>query len=300
MDIITHAASGLVIASPFIERHPFSACLFVFGTCVPDLDVFSRIFGKRAFIFNHQTFTHSISAIFAFPILCWFLLSIYEINEIWASVFFGIGILLHIIMDYTNTYGVAWFAPFSWKRYKLNWIFFIDFVVLAITIIFAIFVAYSIMLSETVSVNIIYVYIGLLIGYWIIMLFFHRQAWKIAPVDTLSLIPSAILPGIYYGYTVSKDVATTFKLNIFNRLQLNKSIVPIFDIQYQAVLNKSSHYLSMRNITDGYHAVEVIREMEIDHIIFRDLCTRNFGGKFGTLELWVDIEGNIIKEVFHV
>ena len=39
--------------------------------------------------------------------------------------------MAHSLLDLTNTYGVAWFMPFSNRRFCLEWVFFIDAVVLA-------------------------------------------------------------------------------------------------------------------------------------------------------------------------
>jgi membrane-bound metal-dependent hydrolase YbcI (DUF457 family) len=55
MDIVTHAVIGLVMAAPCLDNLPLAVGL-VIGSVMPDLDVLSRLFGKRAMILCHQGF----------------------------------------------------------------------------------------------------------------------------------------------------------------------------------------------------------------------------------------------------
>ena len=48
MDIVTHGMMGIVLASPFAASEPAAAGAFMLGSVFPDLDAFSRVFGKRA------------------------------------------------------------------------------------------------------------------------------------------------------------------------------------------------------------------------------------------------------------
>ena len=50
MDVVTHAMSGFVLASPFVATQPAAASTFMLASVAPDLDVLSRLFGKRAFL----------------------------------------------------------------------------------------------------------------------------------------------------------------------------------------------------------------------------------------------------------
>jgi len=57
VDIVTHAMMGLVAASPFAGERPEAAAAFAAGSVLPDLDALSRVFGKRAFLACHQTWS---------------------------------------------------------------------------------------------------------------------------------------------------------------------------------------------------------------------------------------------------
>ena len=63
VDIVTHAMMGVVVASPALTHHPIAAGCFMFGSVLPDLDALSRVFGKRAFLKSHQTYSHALPVI---------------------------------------------------------------------------------------------------------------------------------------------------------------------------------------------------------------------------------------------
>ena len=71
MDVVTHGMIGLVVASPLASTHPEASAAFMFGSVLPDLDAASRIFGKRAFLHAHQTYTHSTPIILAVGAAFW-------------------------------------------------------------------------------------------------------------------------------------------------------------------------------------------------------------------------------------
>ncbi len=126
MDIVTHAMIGMATSAGIMPTHPELACGLVLGNVAPDLDAFSRLGGKHAFLRFHQTYTHSLAAI-ALPILIGAWLWVIG-SEIWSLLAFGlaIGMFMHVALDLTNSYGVRCLWPFTSKRFALDWIFFID------------------------------------------------------------------------------------------------------------------------------------------------------------------------------
>ena len=60
MDIITHAGIGLIAAAPMLNSRPELALGLVAGSVLPNLDALVRVFGKRAFLRSHQTWSHAI------------------------------------------------------------------------------------------------------------------------------------------------------------------------------------------------------------------------------------------------
>ena len=117
MDIVTHAMMGTIVASPFLQSHPEAAAAFMFGSVVPDLDAFSRVFGRRAFLKVHQTYSHAFPVIVAVGLAAWGLREATDVFAPWAPLAFSLGMAFHATLDWTNTYGITLFAPFTTKRF---------------------------------------------------------------------------------------------------------------------------------------------------------------------------------------
>ena len=90
MDIVTHALIGLASSAGLMHTHPALACGLVFGNVAPDLDAFSRLGGKHAFLRFHQTYTHSLAAMLL-PFLLAVGLSVVE-SQVLAESALGFGI----------------------------------------------------------------------------------------------------------------------------------------------------------------------------------------------------------------
>ncbi len=131
MDIVTHAMMGTIAASPFLESHPEAATAFVFGSVLPDLDVLSRLFGRRAFLRYHQTTSHALPVIAAIGLVGCVGLWLWGSAYPYAALALALGMAFHSLLDWTNTYGITLLAPFTRRRFCREWVFFIDGVVLA-------------------------------------------------------------------------------------------------------------------------------------------------------------------------
>ncbi|MCZ6793580.1 MAG: metal-dependent hydrolase [Planctomycetota bacterium] len=118
MDIVTHTLAGAVVASPLLGSAPLTATCIVFGSVLPDLDSLSRCFGKVAVLRWHQTYSHSLAAVAVVTALAWPALGTLGAAEPMAPpLALGGAVLVHILLDVSNTYGVALLAPFSRRRY---------------------------------------------------------------------------------------------------------------------------------------------------------------------------------------
>ncbi len=134
MDVVTHGMVGLVLASPIAPTHPEAAAGFMLGSVLPDLDAASRVFGKRAFLHAHQTYTHATPVILVIGAAAWASLAAAGIDAPYAPLALVMGMLLHSWMDVTNTYGITVLAPFSHRRWSVDWVFFIDAFVIAASV----------------------------------------------------------------------------------------------------------------------------------------------------------------------
>src|SRR5262245_6558974 len=120
MDIITHAGIGLVAAAPFLVDRPELAVGIVAGSVLPDLDALCRLVDKKSFLRAHQTWSHALPVQMAASVGA----GVVAVFLGWRGVDLGVGLfmgfLAHSLLDLTNTYGVAWFVPFSRRRFCLE------------------------------------------------------------------------------------------------------------------------------------------------------------------------------------
>jgi len=300
MDIATHAMAGTIIASPLFHTAPLTASCFILGSTIPDLDALSRMFGKTAFLRWHQTYTHSLPIIGTVTILAWGIAVLLDLPEKYFVLGLGAGMLLHSLMDLTNTYGIALFTPLGKKRYCSETIFFIDTFVVGLSLICFAFVITSIMSNAGLCIWIAFTYSVTMVLYWILHWRVRRQALHIAPCNTRSLIPSAMLPWYFFGYAVDGDRVEIFEIDVLRRKIQKYEVVSIIDSKYCDLLNSFIEYRLMQELSKGYFATEAIEADGQTQLTCRDLRIRNFGGEFGRLEIVVDDQGNVIRKHLHV
>lgn len=295
MDIVTHAMAGTILASPLLPIAPLSASFFVLGSVLPDADALSRLFGKVAFLRWHQTFTHSLPVICAVTVLFWPSPGWLGVQEAWAPAALGAGMLLHALMDATNTYGVALLAPVGRKRYCTEWVFFIDGIVIAFSILCLVLALILVGCDQSSSL-VTASYGCFLLGYWLL----HRRAVRMAPDSTRSLIPSAVIPWRFFGFAAQGDGVCLFELNAIHGAITKRATRKTFDSKYELRLNRVVEYRMMRELSSGYCTVEASEQNRTTKLVCRDLRTRNFGGQFGQLELSLDADGKVERKVLHV
>lgn len=132
MDSLTHVLSGVVMAKAGLaERYGRGTTLFLVVTAsLPDIDALLGFVVEDAFLYR-RGLTHSVVGI---PFLA---LGAAAIARVWCRAIpfmalFRMGlaaIVLHVLLDLLNSYGVMLLAPFSNHRFELAWVFIIDLVV---------------------------------------------------------------------------------------------------------------------------------------------------------------------------
>jgi len=114
----------------------------------PDLDTIGRFWGPAVGFAHHRGFTHSFlgvpldaAVVVAFVYLVWRLRGRKtkdpELSLRWGVLFFYacLGGLSHILLDFTNNYGVRPFWPFSEKWYSWDIVFVVEPVMLVLLIL---------------------------------------------------------------------------------------------------------------------------------------------------------------------
>ena len=133
MDSITHIAIGALIGDAVAGKALGKRALIIGAVCqsIPDVDFINAfILSPTENLLAHRGLTHS----FLFGILITIFLS--GLASRWKRFpavsikswmwFIGTEVLVHLLLDSLNAYGVGWFEPFSSRRFSFNVIFVAD------------------------------------------------------------------------------------------------------------------------------------------------------------------------------
>jgi inner membrane protein len=139
MDNLAHTFVGLVAAKAGLERvSPHATAVCVIAANAPDADILATVKGRWFYLENHRGITHSIVGVLALAVLI--PLVFYAVEKLIAhlrNVPTRIrlrGLMLasliasatHPLLDWTNSYGVRPFLPWSGKWYYGDLVFIVD------------------------------------------------------------------------------------------------------------------------------------------------------------------------------
>ena len=299
VDIVTHAGIGLVLGAPFIASAPEVALGLVFGSVLPDLDVLSRVFGKRAFLVCHQTWSHSLPVIILISVIA----SCFAMLAGWSWFHLGLGLAvgmcLHSLLDLTNTYGIALWLPFQRRRVCLEWMFFIDLGTIVITVGALHWISTCIAQDELIDWLPTTAWCGSMSCWIFIRSLLRQRAMRLSPTGTVALIPSAWIPWRFYGTVNEGDVVRLITVDLLHQRITNDVHIQIHDAQVMELLREIPEIAIMRRLSPAYHAVEVSTVGDDQVITCKDLRTRNFTTTFGTCH--ITIRNGITTQIdFHV
>ena len=137
MDNLTHTLTAVALSHAGLHRKTrFATLTLIAAANLPDLDIISRIRGSVTYLEYHRGYTHSILG----ASLLAFLLAetIYRLGRKakpklgpplrlgWLLILAWIGTASHLLMDFTNSYGVRPFLPFSARWYAWDIMFIFD------------------------------------------------------------------------------------------------------------------------------------------------------------------------------
>jgi inner membrane protein len=126
MDLLTHTATGLFLSRAGLSRlTPYAAPMLMLAALAPDIDIVSLAGGQLAYLHYHRHLTHSLAALPAMAILPVILVRLISRKPLpWLRAFGAclIAASSHLLLDYTNLYGVRLLLPFSsdWLRLDLT------------------------------------------------------------------------------------------------------------------------------------------------------------------------------------
>lgn len=279
MDILTHLMIGAAVTSPFWPTHPLESVAFTLGSVLPDIDALSRQFGKVAYLRAHQGWTHAIPmhvllGSLGVAILEWSGYSVFTPSIIALTA----AAVLHVLLDWTNTWGVRLFAPFDNRRRSLEWVFFVDAWVLTLTAVTLAYQTHQYVTAGRTSLWLTPAWLAAMTAYFAAKGFLRAHAGRLVE-DAVALVPDTFLPWRFHVTTRRDDTATTYVLDLFPLRRTRVEERAILDREWSRALDELPEFRAMRELSSGYHVVAADRTT----LTCRDLRTRNFGTNFGRL-----------------
>lgn len=291
MDIVHH---GLIGSAGFVLMAetglPAEGLAFLAGSVFPDLDVFFMLFGKRAYLKNHQAITHSLVVAPIYAALIALLVVWGDFNAISGSLIVAgfSGLAVHIALDFFNTFRVAMLQPLTNRRFSLDAVFFIDSVSYAMT------AGFYLGQFEFGWINTGMIYGPGMAIYFISKLWLRRFVGR--KLDAEFLIPSAWNPFSFFVLEIREQVYDCYLYNILNGKRSREESYKKYENKFSELLKKSQVYHDMLSITRALAITEVVRENGRLSLKARDLAVRNFGGSFAETKLVFDQDGELISE----
>ncbi|ANB61409.1 metal-dependent hydrolase [Anoxybacteroides amylolyticum] len=126
MDTGTHIVMGVALGSmatldPVVSHDPVLAHAVLIGALagsqIPDIDTVLKLKNNAKYIRNHRGITHSIPALFLWPLLLTGVLIYFypDVNVFHLWLWISVAVWLHVFVDLFNAYGTQALRPFTKK-----------------------------------------------------------------------------------------------------------------------------------------------------------------------------------------
>lgn len=125
MDNITHTLTGIALSKAGFDRKTrFATLAMVLASNLPDVDVVTAFKGSAVYLKDHRAFTHSFVGALLLACALGAVIAYLgarvkpaprkpHVNWKWLIIICWVGAWVHILMDFSNQYGVRLFAPFT-------------------------------------------------------------------------------------------------------------------------------------------------------------------------------------------
>lgn len=129
MDNLTHTLTGIAISQAgFNRKTRYATLALVIGSNLPDLDSVTGFWGNVTYLEHHRGITHSIIGVAALGIALATAIYIVgkrarpraigpPLNGRWLLLACCVATGIHLLLDFTNSYGIRPFLPFSGHWY---------------------------------------------------------------------------------------------------------------------------------------------------------------------------------------
>jgi len=137
MDNLTHTLTAVAISQTGLNRRTrFATLTVILGANVPDIDIVAGLKNGTAYLRYHRGITHSFVGIIVIAVILWGVMSwmVRRLNpkpglplsDRWLFLAAFLGTSSHLLLDFTNAYGIRPFPPFSGRWYAWDIMFIFD------------------------------------------------------------------------------------------------------------------------------------------------------------------------------
>ncbi len=138
MDNLTHTFTAVALShAGFNRKTRFATIALILGSNVLDIDIMTRIGGSVTYLKYHRGITHSLVGLTILAALLWGVLYWVArraapkktgppLDARWLFATCWVAAAIHLLLDFTNHYGVRPFLPFSARWYSWDIMFIAD------------------------------------------------------------------------------------------------------------------------------------------------------------------------------
>jgi inner membrane protein len=139
MDNLTHSLTGLMLSRAGLNRfYPRATLVLIVSANIPDIDIVAIARGPLYYFEQHRGITHSIAALPVMALLSALLACAFGRTMRGWAMAWGLGIIgvaSHLLLDWTNIYGIRLLFPFSERWFHLDLINLFDLIIWAVLLL---------------------------------------------------------------------------------------------------------------------------------------------------------------------
>jgi len=126
MDPLTHTATGVFLSRAGLKNWtPQATAILMLAANAPDIDIVTAGGGSLNYLHYHRHLTHALVSMPVMAILPVLLVRAVSRKPVrWLGAFLAalVAVASHLLLDFTNVYGIRLFLPFSsgWQRLDLT------------------------------------------------------------------------------------------------------------------------------------------------------------------------------------
>jgi len=124
MDPLTHSATGLFLGRAGLNRFSNQApWILLLAANAPDIDIVTLAGGQLAYLNYHRHLTHSLAGwpfMALLPVLAVRLFTRKPFRWLGAYLISLLAVASHLLLDWTNAYGIRLLLPFSARWFRLD------------------------------------------------------------------------------------------------------------------------------------------------------------------------------------